>query len=73
MNIFLILLIIYIVQVLVNFYICSNISWEEWKYNLTHTHWLVWFPFVGLILQIFYGIHQLWIRLKRFWTLLMKD
>ena len=70
-----IFLLSYIAQILINIYICYN-KWdsvEELKDKLAHTHWLVWIPILGLILQLIYGVYRTWIVLKRFWTSLMKD
>ena len=73
--IILILLLSYIAQIVINVYICYSKydNFEELKDKLAHTHWLVWVPILGLILQSIYIIYRIWTVLKRFWTLLMKD
>lgn len=71
----LILLLSYIAQIMINIYICYSKydNFEELKDKIAHTHWLVWVPVLGLILQSIYGVYKLWTLLKRFWNLLMKD
>lgn len=73
--IILIFLLSYIAQIVINIYICYSKydNFEELKDKIAHTHWLVWVPILGLILQLIYGVYKLWIILKRFWTSLMKD
>lgn len=69
------IILLLVAQILINIYICYN-KWdsvEELKDKLTHTHWLVWVPILGLILQLIYGVYKLWTLLKRFWIRLMKD
>lgn len=70
-----IILISYIIQAVINIYICYSKydNFEELKDKVAHTHWLVWVPILGLILQLIYGIYRTWTVLKRFWTSLMKD
>ncbi len=70
----LILLLSYIAQVLINIYICYSKydDIEELKYKLAHTHWLVWVPVLGLILQSIYGVYRICVLLKKFWTSLTK-
>lgn len=74
MNFGIILLLSYIVQIIINIYICYSKydNFEELKDKLAHTHWLVWVPILGLILQSIYGIYRTCVLLKRFWTSLTK-
>ena len=73
--IILILLLSYIAQIVINIYICYSKydNFEELKDKLAHTHWMVWVPILGLILQSIYGVYRIWTLLKRSWSLLTRD
>ncbi len=68
MNILVILLISYLVQVLVNMYIAYTGKWCTyilWLDNLRSFHWAVWIPVFGLFAQIYLGLWTVWQVLKK--------
>lgn len=68
MNILVILLISYLVQVLVNMYIAYTGKWctyDLWLDNIRSFHFAVWIPVFGFCAQIYFGLWNLWQLLKK--------
>lgn len=68
MNILIILLVSYLVQILVNMYIAYTGKWctyDLWFDNLKSYHWAVWIPVFGFCAQIYFGLWNLWQLLRK--------
>ena len=68
MNILVILLISYLVQVLVNMYIAYTGKWctyDLWLDNVRSFHFAVWIPVFGFCAQIYFVLWNLWQLLKK--------
>ena len=70
MNILVILLISYVVQVLINMHIAYTGKWctyDLWLDNIKSFHPIVWIPVLGFLAQIYLGLWTVWQVIKKLW------
>lgn len=70
MNILVILLVSYLVQILFNMYIAYTGKWCTyvlWLDNLKSFHWAAWIPVFGFLAQIYLGLWTVWQVIKKLW------